>query len=80
MVSNCRGNPAWLPILRAATSGRPYKFLFGSGYAGLGKRERDAIWEDLLASTSPQYLESIKEGKKDYKSKRVKTHKEVFGE
>jgi hypothetical protein len=36
MVSNCRGNPAWLPILRAATSGRPYKFLFGSGLAGVG--------------------------------------------
>jgi hypothetical protein len=46
----------------------------------LGKRERDAILEDLLASTSPQYLESIKEARKDYKSKRVKTHKEVFGE
>jgi hypothetical protein len=25
-----------LPILRAATQGRPYKILFGSGYAGLG--------------------------------------------
>jgi len=46
----------------------------------LGKRERDAILEDLLASTSPQYLESIKEARKDYKAKRVKTHKEVFGE
>jgi hypothetical protein len=46
----------------------------------LGKRERDAILEDLLASTSPQYLESIKEARKNYKAKRVKTHKEVFGE
>jgi hypothetical protein len=46
----------------------------------LGKRERDAILEDLLASTSPQYLESIKGARKDYKAKRVKTHKEVFGE
>ena len=46
----------------------------------LGKRERDAILEDLIASTSPQYLESIKEARKDYKFKRVKTHKEVFGE
>ena len=36
MVTNCRGNPPWLPILRAATGGRPYKFLFGSGYAGFG--------------------------------------------
>jgi hypothetical protein len=46
----------------------------------LGKRERDAILEDLLASTSPQYLESIKEARKDYKAKRVKSHKEAFGE
>ncbi len=37
MVRNCRGNPAWLPILRAATSGGRYIILFGSGYAGLGK-------------------------------------------
>jgi hypothetical protein len=36
IVSICRGNPAWLPILRAATSGHPYKFLFGSGLSGLG--------------------------------------------
>jgi hypothetical protein len=34
MVTNCRGNPAWLPILRAATWGRPYNILFVSGYAG----------------------------------------------
>ena len=34
MVTNCRGNPAWLPILRAATSGRPYNIPFGSGFAG----------------------------------------------
>ena len=25
------------------------------------KREREAFWEDLLAATSPEYLESIKE-------------------
>jgi len=31
MYQNRRGNPAWLPILRAATSGRPYNILFVSG-------------------------------------------------
>jgi len=36
MVINCRGNPPWLPILRAATGGRPYNILFGSGLSGLG--------------------------------------------
>jgi hypothetical protein len=44
------------------------------------KREREAFLEDLLAATSPEYLESIKEAREDYKSGRVKTHKEVFGE
>ena len=40
MVKNCRGNPpalAGLPMLRAATGGRPYKILFGSNLSGLGK-------------------------------------------
>jgi A/G-specific adenine glycosylase len=36
MARNCRGNPPWLPILRAATGGRPYNILFGSGLSGLG--------------------------------------------
>jgi hypothetical protein len=45
----------------------------------LGKKERDALLEDLLAATSPDYLESIREARSDYKAKRVKTHKEVFG-
>jgi len=44
----------------------------------LKKRERDAFLEDLLASTSPEYLESIKEARADYKAGKTKTHKEVF--
>lgn len=43
------------------------------------KREREAFLEDLLAATSPDYLESIKEARTDYKAGRVKTHDEVFG-
>ena len=42
------------------------------------KKQRDAFLEDLLAATSPDYLESIKEARADYKAGRVKTHKEVF--
>jgi hypothetical protein len=44
------------------------------------KKERDAFLEDLLASTSPEYLHSIKEARSDYKAGRVKTHREVFGD
>ena len=43
------------------------------------KKERDAFLEDLFASTSPEYLQSIKEARADYKAGRTKTHSEVFG-
>lgn len=46
---------------------------------GMEKRKREAFLEDLIASTSPEYLSSIREARADYKSKRVKTHDEVFG-
>jgi len=43
------------------------------------KEERDSFLEDLLASTSPEYLRSIKEARADHKAGRVKSHEEVFG-
>ena len=43
------------------------------------KREREAFVEDLLAATSPEYLESIREARADYTAGRVKTHEEIFG-
>lgn len=43
------------------------------------KAERDAFLEDLIASTSPHYLESIREAREDYKARKVKTHVQVFG-
>jgi hypothetical protein len=43
------------------------------------KKEREAFLEDLLASTSPEYLESIREARADYRAGRVKSHEEVFG-
>ncbi|MCJ7713613.1 hypothetical protein MUO66_04050 [Candidatus Bathyarchaeota archaeon] len=45
----------------------------------MSKKKRDAFLEDLLASTSPEYLKSIKEARADYNAGRVKTHQEVFG-
>ena len=45
---------------------------------GMEKRKREAFLEDLIAATSPEYLASIREGRTDYKAKRVKTHEEVF--
>ena len=43
------------------------------------KKQRDAFLEDLLASTSPDYLASIREARVQYKKGKVKTLKEVFG-
>lgn len=43
------------------------------------KLERETFLEDLLASTSPEHLESIKEAGGQYKAGKVKTHEEVFG-
>lgn len=46
---------------------------------GMKKKEREEFLEDLLASTSSEYLKGIKSAREDYKAKRTKTHKEVFG-
>jgi hypothetical protein len=45
----------------------------------MNKSDKEEFLEDLLATTSPEYVESIKEAREDYKVGRVKTHKEVFG-
>jgi len=43
------------------------------------RKEREEFLEDLIASTSPEYLGSIKEARADYKARRVKRHEDVFG-
>ena len=45
----------------------------------MNTRDREDFLEELLATTSPEYLESIKDARADYKAGRVKTHDEVFG-
>jgi len=43
------------------------------------KSERRAFLEDLIAATSPEYLQSIRDARRDYKAGRVKSHADVFG-
>lgn len=43
------------------------------------KEDRDSLVEDILASSSPEYLKSIREAREDYKKGRVNSHDEVFG-
>lgn len=38
------------------------------------------LFEDLLALADKEYLETIKEARKDYKENRVFSHEQVFGE
>ncbi len=44
----------------------------------MGKREREEFIEDPLAATAPEYIESIREARADYRAGLVKTHEEVF--
>lgn len=44
------------------------------------KNERESFIEDLLAVTSPDYIQSVKEARADYKAGRTKSHKELFEE
>ncbi|MDI6733387.1 MAG: hypothetical protein QME51_03545 [Planctomycetota bacterium] len=43
------------------------------------KEERESFLEDLLALTSPKYLEGIREARADYHVGRVKPHSAIFG-
>lgn len=44
------------------------------------KHDREAFIEDLIAMTSPEYIQSIKEGRAEYRAGKTKSHKEIFGE
>lgn len=44
------------------------------------KKDREAFIEDLLAMTSPEYLQSVREARAEYKAGKTKSHKEIFGE
>lgn len=43
------------------------------------KEDRESLVEDILASSSPKYLKTIREAREDYKKGRVYSHDEVFG-
>jgi hypothetical protein len=43
------------------------------------KMERDSFLENLLAATSPEYLESIKQARADYKAGKTVSHEKAFG-
>ncbi len=45
----------------------------------MNKADRETFIEDLLAITSPEYLQSVKEARAEYKTGRIKSHKEIFG-
>jgi hypothetical protein len=46
----------------------------------LEKSDREAFVEDLLAITSPEYVQSIEEARAEYKAGKTKSHKEIFDE
>lgn len=46
----------------------------------LDKEQQENLIEDLLAIISPQYLNSIKEARTDYKQGKTHSHEDVFNE
>jgi len=44
------------------------------------KADREAFIEELLAITSPDYVQSVKEARAEYKAGKIKSHKDIFGE
>ena len=46
---------------------------------GMKKSTRQVFLEDLIAATSPEYLQSIRDARRDFKAGRVKSHGQVFG-
>ena len=46
---------------------------------GMKKSARRAFLEDLIAATSPDYLQSIRDARRDFKAGRVKSHADAFG-
>ena len=46
---------------------------------GMKKSVRRAFMEDLIAATSQEYLQSIRDARRDFKLGKVKSHGEVFG-
>ena len=43
------------------------------------EKERESLLEDLLALTSPKYLEGVREARADYHAGRLKPHSAIFG-
>jgi hypothetical protein len=43
------------------------------------KSARQVFLEDLIAATSPEYLQSVREARRDFKAGRVKSHGQVCG-
>ncbi len=51
-----------------------------SAIKNMEKTQQEAFVEDILAAVSPEYLESIREARADYRAGRVCSHEDVFGE
>lgn len=45
---------------------------------GMKMSARRGFWEDLIAATSPEYLQSIRGARRDLKAGRMKSHSEIF--
>nr|VFK38295.1 MAG: hypothetical protein BECKSD772F_GA0070984_102323 [Candidatus Kentron sp. SD]VFK44221.1 MAG: hypothetical protein BECKSD772E_GA0070983_10356 [Candidatus Kentron sp. SD]VFK78926.1 MAG: hypothetical protein BECKSD772D_GA0070982_102934 [Candidatus Kentron sp. SD] len=44
----------------------------------MDERTRQEFLEDLLAATSPDYLDSIRQARNDYREGRIYSHEDIF--
>ena len=56
----------------------PYEIIIDA-FRQMKTSERETLLEDLIALTSPKYLERIREARTNYRRGRVKTHNAIFG-
>ena len=73
MVKYSKGGPMELNVLISAEE-------IIEAVKKMKKPDREAFIEDLLAVTSPGYLQSVREARAEYKAGKTKSHKEIFGE
>jgi len=64
------------PLLRVDIS--PQQII--AAVKSMDEETQQEFLEDLLAQTSPEYLESIRQARNDYREGRIYSHEDVFAD
>nr|VFK16201.1 MAG: hypothetical protein BECKLPF1236B_GA0070989_10915 [Candidatus Kentron sp. LPFa] len=64
------------PVLQQAMNISPAQII--AAVQAMDEETQQAFLEDLLAATSPNYLESIRQARNDYREGRIYSHEDIF--